>query len=132
MLGHKPGAGVVNPLEVLAQLAAEALAMKDALAARVNALSEIRDTDLKGGEQLRAEVALYERALDRSANFVNLMAKSGFEAARVKMEHDQGMLVSYVLKRVLEALELNEHQQTIAGEVVPRELRRLEGQGDSR
>lgn len=58
-------APVDNPLVALSQLAGQVVAWQDALAERVNSLTEIRYEDAKGAEQLRAEVSLYERAMDR-------------------------------------------------------------------
>jgi hypothetical protein len=63
---------VDNPLEALAQIAGEAIAVKDALRGAITRLTTL-ETDRPGG--LRAEVALYERALDRAGRIVVDMAK---------------------------------------------------------
>lgn len=72
----KVGANPVdNPLTALSQLAGEVLAFKEALGERVNALGdEIR---YKGGagEQLRAEVALYERAVNQASTLLSNIAR---------------------------------------------------------
>jgi hypothetical protein len=78
--------GIDDPITEIGRLAQEALALKTAAGARANALTDIRYTgalqrDEDGGlvgtgtEQLRAEVALYERALDRSMKFLEVVAK---------------------------------------------------------
>ncbi|RKO27652.1 hypothetical protein D7Z96_01650 [Pseudarthrobacter phenanthrenivorans] len=118
--------GVTNPLEALAKLATESLAMKTALAARVNALQEITTTSKLGVEGLKAEVALYERALDRTAKFLDLLAKSGFEERRLRLdEQTAGMFVT-VMRNVLARLDLTPAQQALVGTVVPDELRALD------
>lgn len=118
--------GVTNPLEALAKLATESLAMKTALAARVNALQEITTTSKLGVEGLKAEVALYERALDRTAKFLDLLAKSGFEERRLRIdEQTAGMFVT-VMRKVLARLDLTPAQQALVGTVVPDELRALD------
>jgi hypothetical protein len=118
--------GVTDPLEALAKLATESLAMKTALAARVNALHEITTTSKLGVEGLKAEVALYERALDRTAKFLDLLAKSGFEERRLRLdEQTAGMFVT-VMKNVLDRLDLTPAQQALVGTVVPEELRALD------
>ena len=66
---------VDNPLTALARLAAEVLAWKDSTAALVNRLESIRYQDARGAEQLRAEVVVWERALDRAVTVLAAMAK---------------------------------------------------------
>ncbi len=118
--------GVTNPLEALAMLATETLAMKSALAARVNALSDITTTSKLGVEALKVEVALYERAIDRSGKFLDLLAKSNFEERRLRIdEQTAGMFVT-VMKNVLNRLDLTPAQQILVGTVVPEELRALD------
>jgi hypothetical protein len=127
-LAHIGIKGVDNPYEEMARLASEAIAFKDALAARVNALeTSIRyEATGAGTEQLRAEVALYERALDRTGKFLDSLVRSGFEERRVRIDEQTGAQVAAVLQRILAALQLTPQQQAIVGEVVPRELRALE------
>ncbi|RXS84234.1 hypothetical protein EST92_11795 [Streptomyces sp. TM32] len=70
-IGAKP---VDNPLTALAELAGEVLAFKEILAERVNELEEIRYQGA-AGEQIRAEIVLYERAMDRAGNLLATIAK---------------------------------------------------------
>lgn len=135
---------VTDPLEALARLADEALAMKEALAARVNDLKSIRySSHGSGTEQLRAEVALYERALDRSAKFLDLLVKSGFEERRVAIGEQQGQMVASVLRVVLSRMldgvisvdgvaadpetsaAVRQRWQELVPIVVPEELRKI-------
>lgn len=78
-----------DPLLELGRLATEALALKDALAARVNALREPTYETYEGRERLRVEVELYERALDRSAKFLDILSRSGFDERRLQVEEAQ-------------------------------------------
>ncbi len=67
---------VDDPVREIGRLALEALALKKAAGARTNALGTgIRYKDSKGSEQLRSEVALYERAMDRSMRFLEVAAR---------------------------------------------------------
>ena len=78
---------VENPLAELRALTGEVVAWKDALAAHVAALGEhYRFTDDKGAEQLRAEVALYERALDRAGKLLETWARLGIDAMLADMQ----------------------------------------------
>ena len=75
VLAHEGIAPIGNPLEEMGKVAAEVIALKDALARRVNALQYGLGTmNSLGTEQLRVEVELYERALDRSGRFLDLLA----------------------------------------------------------
>lgn len=53
--------------------------------------------------------------------------RAGIEERRVRIAEQQGALVADVIRKVLDALELNPDQQGKAAEVVPLELRRLAG-----
>jgi hypothetical protein len=118
--------GVTDPLGALALLADEALAMKEALAGRVNSLRSIRySAHGAGTEQLRAEVALYERALDRAARFLDLLAKSGFEERRTQLAEAEGRLVVHALQAIFARLGLTAEQRAMLPTVVPEELRRI-------
>lgn len=70
---------VTDPLTELARLAGQAVAWKDAMAAKVNELAGIRYESEHGGEQLRSEIALWERALDRCVMTLTAMAKLNIE-----------------------------------------------------
>jgi hypothetical protein len=65
---------VEDPLTQLAAVTGQVLAWKDAWAERVNALTSIR-YETEHGEQLRAEIAVWERALDRCEKFLTAMAR---------------------------------------------------------
>lgn len=78
---------VANPLAELRALTGEVIAWKDALANHVAALDDrYRHTDDKGAEQLRAEVALYERAMDRAAKLLETWARLGLDSMLADME----------------------------------------------
>lgn len=105
VLAHEATERLENPLEALGRLAVEALALKDALAARVNALDRIR-AGAGEVEQLRVEVSLYERALDRSAKFLDLLARNNWEERRVELEQGRAQLVTAAFLAALEAVTL--------------------------
>jgi hypothetical protein len=118
---------VRDPLLELSKLAAEAVHWKEALGARVNALNELRFTDAKGTEQLASEVALYERALDRTARFLDLLVKSGFEERRLKLDEATGAAFTAVMRAVLDRLDLTPAQREVVPGIVVEELGKLEG-----
>jgi hypothetical protein len=68
---------VTDPFAALDQLAGQAVAWQRAVAGILNRLSadRIRYEGASGAEQLRAEVALYERAMDRTAQILTAMGR---------------------------------------------------------
>lgn len=99
LLAHEGLVQVDDPVLAIAHIAREAIALKDALGARVNALGErIRSTDDKGGEQLRSEVSLYERALDRTVKFLEVLARLGFEERVTRLREAELVLLAAGLR----------------------------------
>ena len=112
---------VENPLDELRRLTGEVVAWKDALASHVAALEDrFRFTDDKGAEQLRAEVALYERALDRAGKFLELWARLGLDAMlaqlRVRVTEAQAAAMSRGLDayRLAAGVDDAEHRAGLA------------------
>ena len=117
---------VDNPLTELARITGQVVAWKDGLADRVNELHSIRySTD--GGEQLRAEVALFERALDRCERFLTAMARLNIDERLARIEQQQADLVTYAVTVTLEELGLPTEQQAEARRGVARHLRAVSG-----
>ena len=125
VLAHEGITPIRNPIEELGRVAAEVLALKDALARRVNSLNDLATFDLKGTEQLRVEVGLYERALDRSAKFLDLLVKNGFEEKRVALAEHQALQVASLIRRILTRLPLDHDARQAADVIVVEELQAL-------
>src|SRR5690348_9736507 len=71
---------VEDPLTALTVLAGQVVSWQTAIARIVNQLGDrVRYEGAAGAEQLRAEVALYERAMDRTATVLGLIAKLNIE-----------------------------------------------------
>lgn len=97
-----------NPIDHLADLAAESLALKGHLADTVAQLKDrYRFTDDKGAEHLDARVALYERSMDRAAKFLGDLVKIGFEEKRLQLEERRARVVRTFIIGVLTSLNLD-------------------------
>jgi hypothetical protein len=94
-------APVEDPLSELAKVCAQVIAWKDSMAEKVNALSSLRYST-EGGEQLRAEVALWERALDRCERFLTAMARLNIDERLAKISEERAELIITVLTIALE------------------------------
>lgn len=108
----------------------QAIRWHAAMGERVERLNAIRyEAFGTGTEQLRAEVALYERSMDRVVKFAETIVRLDIESRRVRLAEAEALLVAEVIRRVLEALDLSAEQRALIPVVVPRELRRLGEEG---
>ncbi|WP_031171799.1 hypothetical protein [Streptosporangium roseum] len=97
-------APVDNPIAELLQLAGEIKTFKDYLAGRVAEMraDDWRRTDDKGTEQLRAEVTLYERAMDRTARVLGDLVRLDLETRLVRLNERQGAMLAAVIRGSLD------------------------------
>lgn len=122
----------LKPIEdVYAELesnAAEAQAFKEICWERLSDITGEEGWRYKStaGEQLRAEVALYERAMERANNFLVNYVKLGIADRRVKVAEAQAMILVGVIQNILGRLDLSRDQKRLAATVVPDELRAIQ------
>lgn len=114
---------VEDPLRELQRLAGQVLAWKDALGHRVNELTSIRYTSETGGEQLRAEVALFERAMDRCATVLTAMARLNIDERLARITERQIEVCYGALVAALGGIGLTVEQQREARALFARHLR---------
>lgn len=125
LLAHEGIEGITDPVIELARLATASKALCEALGQRVQALGSVGYRSAQGTEQLRSEVALWERAMDRTARFLEVLAKLGFQERTIQIsEHIAGQ-VSDVLKAILADLHLTPHQEQQVPAVVSKHFLRL-------
>jgi hypothetical protein len=94
-------APVENPLAELAKLAGQVIAWKDATANLVNELRTLRYRDDKGAEQIRSEILLFERAMDRCNTVLSAMARLKIDERLVAIERDKVDLVARAFEETL-------------------------------
>lgn len=114
---------VGDPLEQLAILAGQVLAWRDSMADRINALGSLRYESAEGGEQLRAEVSLWERALDRCERVLTAMARLNIGERMAKVSEAQLELMEKALRYALDDAGLGLEEQDRAANVFTRHLR---------
>lgn len=114
---------VVNPLLELSRIAGEALRWKQVIAGRVAELEQLR---YKGasGEQVRAEIALFERALDRCSTVLANIVRLNIDERLATITERQGHTIAAVISTVLEQLDLGDKVGEVR-ELVAVELERL-------
>lgn len=117
---------VGDPLQQLAILAAQMLAWRDSMAEQVNALTSLRyesHGDAGSSEQLRSEVVLWERALDRCERVLTAMARLNIDERMAKISERQAERIEQALRLALNDLGLGADQQNEAARNVSRHLR---------
>lgn len=136
---------VSDPLTELGSLAGQVVAFKDQLATLVNQLhgdpvtcvecghettpfgTELRYTDVKGAEQLRSEVALWERALDRCASVLSSMARLKIDERLARITERQAEMFMSAMNAGLLAVDVPRERHIDAKRAAARHLRVAEG-----
>lgn len=115
---------VEDPFTELSKLAGQVVTWKDQLADKVNALTELRyEASGAGTEQLRAEVALFERALDRCASVLGLIAKLGIDDRLARISEKQADAVIRAIDVALATAGVTGPEAVQARQAGARELR---------
>jgi hypothetical protein len=114
-----------NPLEALQALAGRALAMEGALGELVNRLTSIRyeGKGEGGAEQLRAEVAVLERAMDRAGKLLVDIARLNIDERLVKIEEGKARIIVEAIEIALAAAGVRGQAATEAKRAAARHLR---------
>lgn len=118
-------APVTDPLAALAALAGEIVAWKDQARRRVERLNdEIRYTaDGQGTEQLRAEVLVFERALDRCDRVLGRIASLDIDNRLARISEAQAQVVMLAITAALDHAGITGTPAAEARAVAARQLR---------
>jgi hypothetical protein len=115
---------VDDPIGALQRLAGRALALESAIGDMVNDLEDaIRYTDEHGGEQLRAEVAVLERTMDRAGKLLVDIAKLNIEERLARVTEKQAQMAMDALSAAMGEMGMSVAQQREARTLVGRHLR---------
>lgn len=117
---------VDDPLSELARITGQVIAWKDAIAAKVNELTSLRYENENGGEQLRAEVGLLERAFDRCEKFLSSMARLNIDERLAAISEQRAEVIFTVLVTALERAGIEPAKVDVVLAAVDDEFRRLE------
>jgi len=109
---------VEDPVEALAELAGEVVAVKDYFREQIDKLRY----EHRAGEQLRAEVALYERALDRCHRVLSDITRLGIAERKARISEAQAVMILTILSNTLGRLELSAPKRALAMSIVQEEL----------
>lgn len=113
-----------NPFTALSRLAGQAVAWQETIAGIVNQLGDrLRYEGAAGSEQLRAEIALYERAMDRCAQVLGTIARLNIEDRMARVSERQAEIVVAAIEAALASAGVTGHDADEARKVAARHLR---------
>lgn len=115
-----------NPFELLQQTMNRVNEFQQLIKGKLDLMAndetEWRYTDKAGAEQLRSEVTLYERALDRAVRAATAISKLNIEERYLAISEKQAASIIYIIDQVLTRLELSDLQReqarVIVGQVI--------------
>lgn len=116
-------APITDPLRALAEIAGEITRWKDLMGAHVADLKSVSYRSLESGEQIKGEVLLYERALDRAAAVLASIAKLNIDERLAAIDERQAALVERAVMATLDSLNLTAEDKTTALRTLTRHLR---------
>lgn len=111
-----------DPILHMQMLASEAWAAKEYFKTQIEELRYKGQT----GEQLRSEVALWERAIDRCDKIISNNIRLGIAERMLRLREEQAVQIIGLIQRVMDQLEMTPAQKVIAGQLITAELRALE------
>lgn len=127
-LGRLDITPVHDPLTALAELAGEILAWKQLAAARVAELQSLAQRNFAtGSDEVRAEIAVFERAMDRAITVLATIARLNIDERLVKISQQQADLVKAALFGALDDVGVNRDTQREAAGHLARRLRLVAG-----
>lgn len=100
-----------------------AVAWRDVLEAKVSSLEDYAGVNGLGAEQVRADVALFERALDRTAKVLELIARLDLDSRLTNMGEDLGRQVVAMIRRAVADVDFTPEQEARFNAAIARELR---------
>lgn len=116
-------APVGDPFAALLRLAGQVLAWQEATARLVNELETVRYRGANGAEQLRAEVVLYERAMDRAATVLAVIGRLNIDERLTRISEQQANMIYGAVMTALRVAGLSPEQQDRVKPEIARQLR---------
>lgn len=118
---------VTDPLSALSALAGHVTAWMEFLAGRISALEQLAWEGEFTGEQIKGEIVLFERSMDRCSHVLTAMARLNIDQRLAKVSERQVEIVTAAITASLAELGLNAEQQREARSGVVRHLRLVTG-----
>jgi hypothetical protein len=117
---------IADPLRALQKLAGEVVQWKDLCREELAALTSVGYASEQSGEQVRAEIIVWERALDRAITVLASLARLNIDERLARIEEQQAAMVRQAFAAGLEEIGIGPEQRAIAARVVAKHLRIVE------
>lgn len=113
-----------NPFDLLQQTLNSVNDFQTLIKRKIDAMGEDEEewrfTDKSGAEQLRSEISLYERALDRAVRTATAISKLNIEERYLAITEKQATSMMYILGAVLQRIPgITDEQKEAARAMVP-------------
>lgn len=102
-----------------------AVAWKDVLRDRVDQLTDYTSTTMMGAEQIRGDVLLFERALDRALKVLEAVARLDLDSRLSNLTERDGEALTGVVRQAMAAAELTPEQTARFDRAMAEGLRKL-------
>lgn len=119
---------IEDPLDELMKLASEATAYREVYRQQMDQLilsDEVR-YEHRAGEQLRAEIALWERSAERCLKIYDTITRLGIAERQTRIREAELVVIAGGIREILRRLELTPEQKKASIVIVPEVLRELE------
>jgi hypothetical protein len=123
-LGLAPS--IENPLHALQQLAGEVVQWKNLCREELDNITSVSTFSELGVETVRAEILVWERALDRAITALATLARLNIDERLARIEEQQAAMVRQAFTAGLEELGIGPEQRAEAAKVFARHLRIVE------
>lgn len=113
------GQPITDPIATLCSIAGRAVKFMELIGDQVDTLTQLRIAGEKANE-IRAEIALYERSMGRAATVVESLIRMGIAERLAKVEEEQTAAIVKFIDGVLTDLGHNPRAPEVAGVVARR------------
>lgn len=124
-----PAAPVDDPGVELRRIAALTLTWMEACGDTIAHLKNFRFLDAKGAEQLRSEIPMFERSMDRAASLLAAIAKLGLDEREVAVSEAKAQMLLRALEAGLAEHGITGPQAAAIKQATGRHLRLVKSSG---
>lgn len=118
---------VTNPLTALSDLAGHAKSWMEFLAGKIADLQRLAYESPTGGEQIKGEIVLFERAMDRLNTVLATVARLNIDERLVAISEKQADMVIAALNAGLDAAGVGKDMRAVAKQAAARHLKIVKG-----
>ena len=118
---------VEDPLRALKILAGECLAWKDRVSGFLDRLDDVEYTSDVIGSQVRAQVVVFERALDRCEHVLTSLARLKIDERLARIEQDKADMVIRAIEAALRSAQVPPERIPLAKRMAAAQLRVIPG-----